>query len=184
MAEPYESFIQRMLENFGLHSLAGLGAAAALQRQGDLAVGYTKADSGFSAARLLPRSALIGAGDLVATAGDIAKWDHALFDARFLSASDLKAMATVPALPDDRYGMGMVVGDATPGQRYDWHNGEIPGYHAMNAYFPDDHLAIVLLTNTDALGTGDSVSPESLALEVLGIISPSHPYAIETTYSD
>ena len=96
------------------------------------------------------------AGGLYSTVGDLYIWDRALFDDAFLSP-DLRAMAFTPyeAMPgangmdNTGYGYGFMLGQLRQpyGQRYVAHGGRAEGYSAMNAYFPDEQVAVVLLGN-------------------------------------
>jgi CubicO group peptidase (beta-lactamase class C family) len=73
----------------------------------------------------------------ISTAGDIARFDSALFENKLLSAASLRAMQ--PAFQSTRQaGMAMIVREGTPS-----------GYVAGNALFMNDRFAIVALTNCD-----------------------------------
>ncbi|MBV8373361.1 MAG: hypothetical protein JOY69_08890, partial [Candidatus Eremiobacteraeota bacterium] len=50
--------------------------------------------------------------------------------------------------------------------------GQIPGYQAMNALLPDNHVAVVVLTNGDALHGGRVASAAALGAQILDIIAP------------
>jgi CubicO group peptidase (beta-lactamase class C family) len=114
---------------------------------------------------------LFGAGGLVTSLQDLAKWDVGL--PLLLDVDSVREMWT-PGIPGGTYGMGWMI-DERGGQRYLWHNGEIAGYHAMNALLPDEHLAVIVLANADALGEGTTVQPERLASRILDIIAPPAP---------
>jgi hypothetical protein len=72
-------------------------------------------------------------------------------DARFLSA-------------ERDAGYGWVI-DRLRGERMVWHNGALPGAHAMNAFFPRSNMEIVVLTNVV------SAKPEEIAKEVRAIVA-------------
>jgi hypothetical protein len=45
----------------------------------------------------------------------------------------------------------------------------------MNAVLPDEHLAVIVLTNADSLNGATTVQPERLANRILDIIAPLPP---------
>ena len=96
------------------------------------------------------------AGGLYSTVGDLYLWDRALFDDQFLSPN-LREMAFTPyervpsfaGADNTSYGYGFMLGQLRQpyGQPFIAHGGRAEGYSAMNAYFPDEQVAIVLLGN-------------------------------------
>jgi CubicO group peptidase (beta-lactamase class C family) len=98
---------------------------------------------------------MYGAGELALTAGDLAKWDIAMIDNTLLQPASWREMETDVLLNDrlaSGYGLGVFVGDID-GHRMISHDGEVQGFTAGNYVFPDDHIAVVVLTNQDAVGT-------------------------------
>jgi D-alanyl-D-alanine carboxypeptidase len=55
------------------------------------------------------------------------------------------------------YALGLQTGSIN-GHRVLRHSGEVSGYTAANAVFPDDNAAIVVLTNQDAVSTSGSIA--------------------------
>jgi hypothetical protein len=51
------------------------------------------------------------------------------------------------------------------GRRVLRHDGEVSGYTAQNTVFPDDHVAIVVLTNQDAVG-----APAQIARDITPLL--------------
>ena len=105
---------------------------------------------------------MFGAGELAMTAGDLAKWDIAMIDQTLLRPASWHAMQTEVLLNDglaSGYGLGVFVG-RLDGHRMISHDGEVMGFTAGNYIFPDDKIAVVVLTNQDAvaafrtIGTG------------------------------
>lgn len=96
------------------------------------------------------------AGGLYSTVGDLYIWDRALFDDAFLSP-DLREMAFTPyerapgfnGSDNNGYGYGFMLGQLRQpyGQPFIAHGGRAEGYSAMNAYFPDTQVTVVLLGN-------------------------------------
>lgn len=102
-----------------------------------------------------------GAGAVVSTAGDLLRWDQALLDGRLLTPESMRLLWTAgqPAAGTSTYAMGFVTASIA-GHREVWHNGLAPtiGGYNLNAIFPDDTLAIVVLSN----GPGFQPGPEEL----------------------
>jgi len=67
--------------------------------------------------------------------------------------------------------MGWVI-DRRGGLEFDWSNGEISGYRAINAVLPAQHLSIVVLSNADSLH-GSVTMPEQVAARVLDVLAPA-----------
>ncbi|HKU67345.1 MAG TPA: serine hydrolase domain-containing protein [Candidatus Baltobacteraceae bacterium] len=137
------------------------------------AAGYSRERGKFTRVRPWDASWLFGSSDLVTTVQDLAKWDIGL--PLLLDVDSIRDMWTPSGLQGTvPYGMGWVV-DQRGGQRYVWQNGQIAGYHAMNAMLPDEHLAVIVLTNADSLNGATTVQPERLANRILDVISPLPP---------
>ncbi len=103
---------------------------------------------------------LFGAGQLAMTADDLAKWDISLIDQRLLKPASYKVMETTVLLKNGvatGYGLGVSIG-SQGGRRTVAHNGEVSGFTANNIIYPDDHAAIVVLTNQDAAGAASDIT--------------------------
>ncbi len=122
----------------------------------DLAAGYGNSFEIPTAVHADP-SVDYAAGGLYSTVGDLYLWDRALFNDQFLSPG-LRAMAFTPyvhvpgssGLDNVGYGYGFMIGQLRQpcsSQSVILHGGLAEGYSAMNAYFPDEQVAIVLLGN-------------------------------------
>ncbi|HEY6307050.1 MAG TPA: serine hydrolase domain-containing protein [Candidatus Angelobacter sp.] len=95
---------------------------------------------------------LFAAGELAMPASELAKWDIGMLQQRLLKPALYKEMETEVKLKDGsgtRYALGLSVGNVA-GHRNLNHGGEVSGFTAQNAVFPDDNLAVVVLTNQDA----------------------------------
>lgn len=95
-------------------------------------------------------SILFAAGSVCSTAADLAKWTVALGEGRVLRPGLYHAM-TSPAAPPDRhlrmsYGYAMMI-DTTEAGPYLHHDGAVSGFRAQVAWYPDAHLAVVVLMN-------------------------------------
>lgn len=134
------------------------------------AVGYTGSPGSFSAAKPWDPAWLFGAGGVVTNVYDLAKWDIGL--PLLVRVDAEREMFTPSGAPGAlQYGLGWVV-DQRGGKRYIWHNGELAGYHAMNALLPDDHVAVIVFANVDSLHSRDVVQPEDVAAQILDIVLP------------
>jgi CubicO group peptidase (beta-lactamase class C family) len=99
----------------------------------------------------------LGTGSLWSVAGDLARWDRALAAGELLSEAARQAMFTVHApvedddglVRTDGYGYGCFIGSAG-GRRLFYHPGDNPGFRSLNAWFPDDDVRVVLLSNEGA----------------------------------
>jgi D-alanyl-D-alanine carboxypeptidase len=94
---------------------------------------------------------VFAAGAIASTVGDLAKWNAALDGERLLTAASKAQMWTPVKLNDGttkKYGFGWNV-DAVEGHKNIGHGGSTSGFSASIQRFPDDRLAIIILTNTD-----------------------------------
>lgn len=93
---------------------------------------------------------LFAAGELAMSARDLAKWDVARLTRTALPADDWKVQETPVKLADgstNGYGLGVSTGTRN-GHAYVEHSGEAVGFLSENIVFPDDDIAIVVLTNS------------------------------------
>lgn len=101
-----------------------------------------------------------GAGELAMTPADLAKWDISMLRQRVLEPASYRAMETEVRLRNglgSGYGFGLFVG-TLDGHRMLSHDGEVPGFTATNMVFPDDGMAVVVLTNQDAIDASDQIA--------------------------
>ena len=94
---------------------------------------------------------VFAAGAIASTARDLAKWSLALDGDRILDAASKAQMWTPARLNDGKvtkYGFGWHV-DTFEGHKNIGHAGSTSGFSASLQRFPDDHLAVIILTNTD-----------------------------------
>lgn len=96
---------------------------------------------------------LYAAGALYAKAVDLTRWDDAFFGGQIVSASTLARLTTPRPLtqePGNRLAAPWT-NTTIDGHRVIWQGGGIPGSHARNAYFPEQHLSVVILGNAQSL---------------------------------
>ena len=112
---------------------------------------------------------MFAAGELAMTAHDLALWDIATIDQKILKPASYAEMQRDVLLKDGLatgYGLGVQVG-TFGGHRRVSHTGEVSGFTAMNDLFPDDHVAIVVLTNMDATSASGIIDGK-IATELFG----------------
>ncbi len=113
-----------------------------------------------------------GSGGLAMPASDLATWDISVMNRSLLSAASYDALETEIKLKNGdgtHYGLGVEVG-SNAGHRFIEHSGEETGFVTENVVFPDDHAAIVVLTNQDA-SRAASVIARQIAPVAFGIPS-------------
>jgi D-alanyl-D-alanine carboxypeptidase len=92
---------------------------------------------------------IVGAGDLVSTAGDLARFDAAFDDDRFLPAQLRDAMLT-PHIEGKRgasLGYGWFLRTSDGGRPMQYHGGDGAGFRAFNVRLPKERLAVIVLSN-------------------------------------
>ncbi len=106
---------------------------------------------------------VFSAGAIVSTVGDLAKWNAALDTDKLLTAASKELWWTPGKLSDGKtidYGFGWRIG-TQDGHRTIRHSGSTSGFSATLQRYPDDKLAVIILTNTDeqiATKLGDRVA--------------------------
>jgi CubicO group peptidase (beta-lactamase class C family) len=106
---------------------------------------------------------LFSAGAIVSTIGDLAKWDAALNSTNILSDSSKRQMWTPMRMNDGslhQYGFAWWVSPLLGHHRIG-HTGETSGFEASFERFPDDHLSVIVLSNT-----GESMRADDIAKEI------------------
>jgi D-alanyl-D-alanine carboxypeptidase len=103
---------------------------------------------------------LFAAGELAMPAEDLARWDISIIDQKLLKPSSYRQFETEVVLNNGvgtRYALGVDIG-TEDGHRTVGHSGEVSGFTAQNTVFPDDHAAIVVLTNQDAVNASGQIA--------------------------
>jgi len=91
-------------------------------------------------------------GSMAMPVGDLLAWDISMMNESLLQHSSYVAMKTPTKLNNGAeigYGLGLTV-SLTNGHRLISHGGEVGGFVAFNGIYPDDKLAIAVLTNQEA----------------------------------
>jgi CubicO group peptidase (beta-lactamase class C family) len=95
---------------------------------------------------------MFAAGELAMPASDLALWNISLMNRTLLAPASYDEMFREVKLKDGKgtgYGLGVEVGERN-GHRYIEHGGEVSGFVSENIVFPDDKVAVTVLTNEDA----------------------------------
>jgi D-alanyl-D-alanine carboxypeptidase len=103
---------------------------------------------------------LFAAGELAMPAEDLARWDISLIDQKLLKPSSYQQLETEVVLNNGvgtKYGLGLEI-TSESGHRVLAHSGEVSGFTSENVVFPDDHSAIVVLTNQDAVNASGQIA--------------------------
>ena len=103
---------------------------------------------------------LFAAGSIVSTVSDLVKWDAAISGDGLLKESSRQLWWTPVKLNDGKpaergrhgeagyYGFAWFI-NTVAGHKNIGHSGITSGFSAANELFPDDHLTIIILSNTD-----------------------------------
>lgn len=163
--EPYGTFLTKhILEPLKLDRMQYLRTS--IPAGPDSARGYKIVKGHFVALPRFTMSWALSAGALASDVGDLIRWDGAFFGGHVVQPALVRTMTTVPPLPkasERDYAFGWVVQNVDDHPMI-WHNGGLPGAHAMNAYFPQTGWSIVVLTNLyDA-------DPEDIAKALFAIV--------------
>lgn len=161
-AVPYATWLRRELFTPLHMSASGSGYAA----QAGTATPY-QGTGVFTKQFTLSLDLFYGAGGIVSSATDLASWDIALLQGRVLDAASMHDLWSAGQLADGTpvtYAMGFVPASLA-GHREVWHNGLAPGAggYCYNAIFPDDGLAVIVLSN----GLNFTGEPERIVRSVL-----------------
>jgi len=119
----------------------------------DVAVGYVR--PALAALRPAPnegRGWSFGAGEVVTTATDLARWDAAFLLGRLLVPQQAREEVTTPKLKDGSqspYALGLFVSQRG-GRRLFYHAGQSLGFLAINRIYPSEGIAVVVLTSDDS----------------------------------
>ena len=123
---------------------------------------------------------LFAAGELSMTAEDLAKWDISIMDQKLLRPASYREFATDVLLKNGlgtRYGLGVDV-RTDAGHRSLSHSGEVSGFTSENIVFPDERVAIVVLTNQDAADAAANIA-HAIAPLLLASDDPATPQKLE-----
>lgn len=122
---------------------------------------------------------MFAAGELAMTAHDLALWDISVIDRSLMSRESYRALEKEVRLEDGvgaNYGLGVSIG-TSGSHRIITHGGEVSGFTARNAIYPDDRVAIVVQVNLDATGVTSDIAKKVADL----LFETTDPEALAST---
>jgi CubicO group peptidase (beta-lactamase class C family) len=99
-------------------------------------------------------------GEMAMPVGDLLLWDISLMNRSLLAPASYAAMETDQRLANGqtaRYGLGVQL-SVRDGHRVVSHGGEVGGFVAQNTVYPDDKIAIAVLTNQEASAAAGGIA--------------------------
>lgn len=166
--EPYDTAIEKiLLEPLCLQATRYDVPAEIVPNR---ASGYVRRDGRFLNAEPNSPTRPYASGALISSVLDLAAWQRALFGGKVLSPESLRLMTTPGRLNDGKatqYGLGLALPQFR-GHRKIAHPGSIVGFSSFVAYYPDERLAIAVVTNT----MGVELRPE-VEERVAGVLLPA-----------
>ncbi len=109
---------------------------------------------------------LFAAGELAMPAEDLAKWDISMINQSLLKPASYAAMERETVLKNGlgtHYGLGVGVRRELANRAIE-HGGEVSGFTAQNLVFPDKKIAVVVLTNEDAVSASGDLATKIATL--------------------
>jgi CubicO group peptidase (beta-lactamase class C family) len=103
---------------------------------------------------------MFAAGELAMPAEDLAKWDISIINQKLMQPASYRDFETEVLLKNGlgtRYGLGVDIRSEL-GHRSLSHGGEVSGFTAENVVFPDERVAVVVLTNQDAADASGAIA--------------------------
>ena len=123
---------------------------------------------------------LFAAGELAMPAEDLARWDIAIIDQKLMKSASYREFGTEVLLRNGSssgYALGVFV-STQGGHRSLSHGGEVSGFTSENIVFPDDRVAVAVLTNQDAAGAAGPIA-HGIAPLLLATDDPATPQKLE-----
>ena len=148
----------RIIDKLGMRSAIDINATPWSAND---PLGYQRYASGpLRAALPEGRNWAYAAGQLAMSPGDLARWDLALLQGKLLtptSQSQLLAEARLSDGGGTNYALGLMV-DRSPEGHTRWHHsGGMSGFISFNRMYPDDGMALVVLSNGPGEAAGRTV---------------------------
>lgn len=167
--QPYGEYLRdHVLAPLGLRATYSCDDAPIIPHR---AHGYRVTEGTLQNAAYLSMLPPTAGGSLCSTVLDLATWTRALADSRLISHASYVQMTTPGELADGRtlgYGYGLFL-SSLAGHREIVHGGDINGFSAYKAYYPDDSLTLVVLSNTEGPLVYSGQIPRVIARRALGV---------------
>ncbi len=167
---PYWKFMEtRVIQPLGLKHVINLDT----DRKAVEPVGYMQNALGpLRPAQMEGPGWYFGDASLAMPVGSLLDWDISIMDQTLLAPASYKQMETEVTLKDgsgSHYGLGVQVLNRG-GRRVIEHSGEVGGFVAENVVFPDDKVAIAVLTNEEASSAASEIA-RAIAPMVLPVMT-------------
>jgi CubicO group peptidase (beta-lactamase class C family) len=164
--KPYAEFMRE--EVFGPLGMTDTGCEEPGQILKQRASGYTRIDGKLVGASYVDVRFPSAAGALYSTVDDLLLWDRGLATNRLLSAASRDRLLT-PLLAN--YAYGWWVPPAQFNRKVQWHRGNIAGFVAIVARYPDEELFVAVLSNIER-------TPVRAVANELAAIALGEPYEL------
>ena len=173
--EAYQSYLRRHI--FGPSKMTHTAMVADEPQVTDMASGYWRGEDEkgpLTSAPAFPDAWFTAAGDVISTAGDLARWDIALQSGRIIDPGDFALMTSPVRFSDGSVGdYGFHWGTSDRHGHLELSGlGDTWGYSSANDIFPRDDLAITVLESMALNPDGSSDAAEGVALAVFNCIVP------------
>jgi len=142
------------------------------------AQGYTVEGEKLVNDRGLATGTTFAAGGLLASAHDLVVWADALAAGKIVSQASYKLMSTPLKLVGGDahdYGFGLFI-DSLDGHARVQHGGDIFGFNSMLARFPDDDVAVAVISNSRSISSTRVAN--GLSRVALGVSEAAAPVAV------
>jgi CubicO group peptidase (beta-lactamase class C family) len=165
--ESYERFVQdNIFVPLGMKDSGYDSNSAIIPHR---AAGYSPGPNGPENAGYINMTVPLSAGGLYSTADDLLRWEQGLFGGKLLSSASFQKMTT-PFKNDYACGLGVHTAN---GRKVIEHGGGIEGFNTMLAYYPEDKLGVVVLSNINGPSTGDIASKLAAVAHGEKVVLPS-----------
>jgi len=147
--QTYEEFVrENIFKPLGMNDSGLMSFVSILPRR---ASGYWPGSNGIeNADRSFDTRIGFSAGSLYSSTEDLLRWEEGLFGGRVLSPASLRIMTT-PFKSDYACGLNA---KRVNGHLMIEHDGNNIGFNSDMAYYPEDHLAVIVLANLNGTVTG------------------------------
>lgn len=166
----HEAIVERISRPLGLATIAYGEDSAALAAT---VRGYAAGENGVEIAQPIHMSVPHGAGGLVGSVEDLAKWARALHHGRVVTPALYQEMIRRTRLPDGTehaYGMGLANAEVR-GRAGIGHGGNINGFATDSLYLPEQDLFVAVFANQERA----AVDPPTL-LRRIAALALGDPY--------
>ena len=141
------------------------------------ASGYAVDKAGVVNAGYINMTIPFSAGGLYSTTEDLARWEQGLFGGEVLSPISLQKMTT-PFMHDYAFGLAVL---NVSGHRVIEHTGGIEGFNSALAYYPEDKLAVVVLSNLNGQAPLDMANKLAAVAHAEKVVLPSERKEVSVT---